>query len=351
MIRDAENPTPPRISVMTPCHNAVATLGGTLSSLVTADYPDLEILVVDDGSSDASLRLAETYASQWPAGHPTGTCVRVLRQDRGGVSSARNRAMSEATGDFLAFVDADDMVLPQYFSVAMNAFAAAGGLPRAGDRSASRLIVVSNAHLLTPSGINPGRVLLRDPLPSASRQPGSILTNNIAGIFAIFPRELLEEVGYFDEDLDYCEDWDLWLRAVRRGWRIVRQDNPTALYRWTGQSASTQRENMYAGEDAVLLKALGDPAMGLTADERINVERRLAAGSPIRLSSEAENAFRQGDLKLGARLLRQAAQLAPSQRRLRVKSIISYLPYGSAWLGRRQRILDERVGFTREMTR
>lgn len=351
MTGDATNLTRPKISVVTPCHNGIATLGATLSSLVTADYPNLEILVVDDGSSDGSLSLAETYASQWAPGNPTGICVKVLRQDRGGVSSARNRAMSEATGDFLAFVDADDMVLPQYFSAAIEAFTAAGGNVGDTGQTGSRLIIVSNAHLLTPSGINPGRVLLRDPLPSASRQPGSILANNIAGIFAVFPRDMIAEVGYFDESLDYCEDWDLWLRAVRLGWRIVRQDHPTALYRWTGQSASTQREKMYAGEDAVLLKALKDPAMGLTKEERDYVSRRLAVGSPIRLSSEAETAFRHGDVKRGARLLRQASQLAPSQRRLRVKSLISYLPYGSAWLSKRQRIVDERVGFTEEMTR
>ena len=91
---DLDNATP-RISVLVPAYNAAATLGGTLSSLLTADYPDLEILVVDDGSADSTGELAEVYARQWPAGNPTGKTVRVIHQENRSAFQTRASARPE----------------------------------------------------------------------------------------------------------------------------------------------------------------------------------------------------------------------------------------------------------------
>ena len=345
---DLDNATP-RISVLVPAYNAAATLGGTLSSLLTADYPDLEILVVDDGSADSTGELAEVYARQWPAGNPTGKTVRVIHQENRGIAGARNAALAVATGAFCALVDADDQVMPDYFTAALQAFRDSGADPRYFDPRYSRRIVVSNAHLLTPSGINRGRVLLREPLPPAEEQASMILTDNIGSILAVFPRELIEQVGPFDDSLSYCEDWDLWIRALRAGWTMVRQDRPTALYRWTGGSASSDREPMYRTQEIVLRKALA--AGGLTREERELLEDRLRRGSPTEMVSEAEIALRRGDHESAGELLRQAARHLPAQRRIRAKAALTRLPGGTALLARRQQTLDRRVGFTEGMQR
>lgn len=348
-VQESQPAARPRITALVPAHDAVSTLGGTLTSLLTADWPDLEVLVVDDGSSDGTLELARTYESLWPEGNATGRFVRVLSQENGGVSRARNTGFAAMTGDFVAFVDADDQVLPDYFTTAMAAFCADGADPACFDPQRSRRIVVNNAWLLTPSGLTPGRVLLREAMPQPKDQPLRILQDNIAGILSLFPAQLVREIGGFDPDLAVCEDWDLWLRAVRAGWVLVRQNRPTALYRWTGGSASSQRELMYAGQDAVLRKA--QAAGGLTAEESAFLEERLREGSPARLVSEAEQAMRAGEVKEAARLMRRAAHFLPTQRRIRVKAWATYVPGGAQLMALRQRQLDAAVGFTEGMQR
>ena len=339
----------PRISVLVPAYNAAATLGATLTSLLVADYPDLEVIVVDDGSQDATAELAAVYARHWPEGNSTGRCVRVIRQENKGIAGARNAAIAVATGAFYALVDADDQVMPDYFITSLRALRRAGADPRYFDPRRSRKIVANNAYLLTPSGINRGRVLLREPLPAPEQQPSRILTDNVGSILSVFPRELIEQVGPFDEQLRYCEDWDLWIRAVRAGWRIVRQNRPTALYRWTGGSASSERSPMYRAQEIVLRKAL--TAGGLTDEERDRLTARLSGASPSAMMAEVEMALRRGEYRPAGRRLREASRQLPTQRRVRLKAWATRIPGGTRLLGRRQRTLDARVGFVESMQR
>lgn len=92
----------PAISVVIPCYNAAAFLGETLRSAVKQTHPPVEVIVVDDGSSDNSAKLAESY----------GSPVRVIRQPNGGAAVARNTGVKAATGDWIAFLDADDLWAP-----------------------------------------------------------------------------------------------------------------------------------------------------------------------------------------------------------------------------------------------
>jgi glycosyltransferase involved in cell wall biosynthesis len=93
----------PAISVVIPCYNGAKYLRETLDSAVAQTLPPLEVIVVDDGSTDDSAAIAESY----------GPPVRVIRQSNQGESVARNRAISEAKGEWVAFLDADDLWLPE----------------------------------------------------------------------------------------------------------------------------------------------------------------------------------------------------------------------------------------------
>lgn len=95
--------TPPTISVVIPCYNGARFLRETLESVRAQTYPVLEVLVVDDGSTDDSAAIAESY----------GGPVRVLRQRNQGESVARNRGLDEAQGAWVAFLDADDLWKPE----------------------------------------------------------------------------------------------------------------------------------------------------------------------------------------------------------------------------------------------
>lgn len=93
----------PAISVVIPCYNAASFLGETLRSVLAQTQPPREVIVVDDGSTDDSARIAESF----------GPPVRVLRQANGGAAVARNTGVTAATGDWIAFLDADDLWHPQ----------------------------------------------------------------------------------------------------------------------------------------------------------------------------------------------------------------------------------------------
>lgn len=93
----------PTVSVVIPCYNAAPFLRETLDSAINQTYPPLEILVIDDGSTDDSAAIAESF----------GPPVRVIRQPNQGESVARNRGIDEAQGDWVAFLDADDVWKPE----------------------------------------------------------------------------------------------------------------------------------------------------------------------------------------------------------------------------------------------
>lgn len=92
----------PTVSVVIPCYNGAKFLRETLDSVLSQTYPVLEVLVIDDGSTDDSAAIAESY----------GSPIRVIRQPNQGESVARNRGIDEAKGDWIAFLDADDLWEP-----------------------------------------------------------------------------------------------------------------------------------------------------------------------------------------------------------------------------------------------
>lgn len=99
----------PLISVIIPVYNAEQFLPACLDSVLHQDYPSFEILVIDDGSTDGSAALIDRYAAREPR-------IVALHQRNAGVSAARNRGLTEARGEYIAFVDADDRVTPSYLS-------------------------------------------------------------------------------------------------------------------------------------------------------------------------------------------------------------------------------------------
>jgi glycosyltransferase involved in cell wall biosynthesis len=95
--------TPPLVSVLVPCYNAERWVGAALESVLTQTWPAVEVILVDDGSTDGSLTVAKRYA-------PRG--VRVEAQDNRGAAAARNTALRLAKGDYIQYLDADDLLAP-----------------------------------------------------------------------------------------------------------------------------------------------------------------------------------------------------------------------------------------------
>lgn len=98
----------PAVSVILPIYNAEATLPRCLESLIHSEMQDIEVICIDDGSTDRSLEILEAYALK-------DLRIKVFSKSNGGVSSARNLGLGQATGEYLAFVDADDYVAPSIY--------------------------------------------------------------------------------------------------------------------------------------------------------------------------------------------------------------------------------------------
>lgn len=104
---------PPRLSLVVPVYNVAAYLPRCLESLALLDPPADEIVVVDDGSTDDCPRILEEWAGRLPQ-------MRVVRQENGGLSAARNTGLALATGTYLAFVDSDDTLVPEAYRRALE---------------------------------------------------------------------------------------------------------------------------------------------------------------------------------------------------------------------------------------
>lgn len=316
----------PRISVVVPAFDSERTLGGTITGALTQTHPDVEVVVVNDESRDGTLRVARGFEP----------LVSVVDQPNAGCAGARNGGLRVATGEFVAFCDADDILLPGALANMLAAWRAAGG---------GRRLLTANAYPLTQEGINPRRSTVMWSYPPPEDQRLALLEGNFASVFAFGPRALFDELGGFDASLRVIEDWDLWLRAAFAGIEIAYLKEPQALYRWTKGSMSSDSARMFAAEDELLARFAREHDGDLTDAEREYLRTRLRDGSPRRLRENADEALRRGDLDEARRLYRQASALLRHDRKLRVRaaSMSAFRPVGHLWRRRVARI-DEATG-------
>jgi glycosyltransferase involved in cell wall biosynthesis len=312
-----------RVSVVVPAYDAKATVGAAISSALWQTFCDLEVVVVDDGSRDATGAIAEAF----------GEPVRIVRQENAGVAAARNLGIAEARGELIAFCDADDVWLPRHLDELVDTYDRHGG------------IVTSNCYWLFPSGIHPSRTRYKGRFPKPERQRLAILQQNFVSTMSLFPKRLADELGGFATDLEVAEDWDFWLRAIYSGARVSLQPKPLALYRWGSESLSAAPARMDEHAEAVLRRAAARD--DLTAEERAYLDRRLAGPGPAQLGRLGDEALRAGHYREAAASYRRAASLAPAEPRLVWKArVLRAAPRLVGPLVRRRQLrIEDAVGF------
>ena len=228
-----------------------------LASLQAQNFGDWEAIVVDDGSSDATAEVAQSFGPQ----------VRVVHSDGGlGCGGARNLGAKAASGRELAFLDADDIWLPDFLAQTLGALDAS----RRAGRPAG--IVGADARILTPSGEAPYtyRDLFGPRRTSVTLD--HLVHHNRLFLSTVVPRRVFDEVGgFWPVPAGAAEDMDLWIRIAERGHPIERLPVVLALYRRTPGAMSSDLAPMASSVCEVLQRAL---ARGRLTPRQRRIARR-----------------------------------------------------------------------------
>ena len=221
----AEHVSTPLVSAIVPVYNGEHFLAQALDSALAQRFSDLEIIVVNDGSSDASGAIAEDYATRHPG------VVRVHHQANQGLCGARNSALALARGRYFALLDADDVWLPHHLQASVAVL----------ERRRSVALVHADIERIDVDG---------NSLGCADRHWNEVGSDVFRVLFlrrehvccptAVFRREVVERVGNFDLRFNRlgCEDRDLWLRIAAIA-DVAYLDDVHARYRLHGANMST----------------------------------------------------------------------------------------------------------------
>ncbi|AFZ20658.1 glycosyltransferase [Allocoleopsis franciscana] len=207
----------PLISVIIPAYNAEKTIQETIDSVLNQTFQDFEIIVINDGSQDKTLEIVNSIKDPR---------LQVFSYPNAKQAASRNRGISHSTGEFLAFLDADDLWKPDKLEAQLKALQ---DNPEAVVAYSWSQCIDENGYFLreasqsTTSGDVYAKLLLCDFLDNGSNP--------------LVRRQALEEVGTFDESLPPAEDWELWIRLAAR-YHFVAVPYPHILYRQSPTSAS-----------------------------------------------------------------------------------------------------------------
>ena len=225
-----------RVSVIIPTYNYSRFILDAIKSALVQDVHDLEIIVVDDGSTDNTSDIIKPYTDS----------VQYIHQENAGLSAARNTGVSASTGEFILFLDADDMLGPDAVASQVAYL----------EQNLAAFVAVCENKLFSEKDNN------GQPKPFGSwalcrENLGVHLCYfNIAPPHAfLFRRQTISETGWFDHQLTACEDYDFWLRAAVKG--FIPHYNPSGLvyYRRHPASMSADLVNQHL-HDAILHKRL-----------------------------------------------------------------------------------------------
>jgi glycosyltransferase involved in cell wall biosynthesis len=229
----------PEVSVVIPAFNAARYLPAALESVLTQNVRDIEILVVDDGSTDDTEALLRRYDAP----------VRYLRQENQGVSVARNLGIQKSRGRFVGFLDADDTWLPGKLERQLEALRATPGVRACY----GAFLMVDDALVVLAESQSPRHGTLLEDLLLHGNVVGSICT-------VLAERTLFDEVGGFDPTFSQCADWDMWIRlATRTDFAYVSE--PLVTYRQHATNMSRNAALFESDSRSVLEKAFAQPEL------------------------------------------------------------------------------------------
>lgn len=225
-MKDKTQPHRPNISVVMPAHDAAEFVGDAIESVLNQSYKNFELIFVNDGSRDETDKIVKSYKDKR---------IRYLKQNNKGVSSARNFAIKHSKGEWLAFLDADDLWLPDTLATFVENF-----------KDTDFMF----GEYLYLGGLNSGKIA-KDLTKIPSDRESLLLeliNHNLIGIGGVCMRRNITN-QYFDESIGFAEDYKLWLTLFMKDIRIKKINKVLYKYRIHPDSAlhkNNQQEHLMA---------------------------------------------------------------------------------------------------------
>ncbi len=274
----------PAVSVIIPTYQRAGLVGNAVRSALSQSYTDLEVVVVDDGSTDDTPGVLSQF----------GEGIRVIRQPNQGLSTARNAGIEASAGRYLAFLDDDDEWMSDRLDVQVPVL----------DADDQVGLVFANMDVYDETGRFLGQWFDYHSPPPLLSVETLFLYNFIPVPTVTLRRSVLDDVGWFDRSLNSCEDYDLWLR-VAAAHSVHKCEERLARYRQSGTGMSRDSQRMLFGLSRVKELAL----------ERNPDVRRLPARILDKYCFQLFDRLEQLLVKQGE--ADKAAEVAQRQSRLR----------------------------------
>jgi len=226
------------ISVIIPVFNGEATIEETIISISNQTFKDIEIIIINDGSTDATLEIIENISD---------TRIKIFSYPNAGLSASRNRGISQAKGEYISFIDADDLWAPDKLESQWQAL----------QKNPQAAIAYSWTDYIDESSkfIKSGRRIKINGDAFSKLLITNFLEN---GSNPLIGKTALEKVGGFDESLFAAEDIDMWLRLAAN-YEFICVEKPQILYRTSTTSMSTNLKRQEAATLEVIKRAFSYP--------------------------------------------------------------------------------------------
>lgn len=224
-----------KVSIITPCHNAAQYIGQTIESVLQQNYTNWEMLISDDGSSDDTIRVVREYAEK-------DSRIKFFQSEEqsGSPAAPRNNSLDHATGKYVAFLDSDDVWLPEKLSEQV-ALAEAKDYP----------IVYSYYEKISQSGARSSRVIMTD----ASYDYAKIVqTDGVPWLTLMVRRDCIGDLRFIRAEK---EDYIFLINLLKKGYTAYNTCRLHALYRVTTSSRSCNKWKMLKSQWVVLRKHVG----------------------------------------------------------------------------------------------
>lgn len=315
-----------RVSVVMPTYNAERYLAQAIDSVLAQTYRDFEFIIVNDGSSDGTLEIAEAYARKDPR-------IRIVSQENQGGAASRNNGMAIAHGEWIAMMDADDVMLPNRLERQL-AF-----LEENPDVAVASAFVYHIDDRNRIIGQNESEMIDRETLKRKLKNDAAFGFSHPA---AILNKKAVQEVGGYRPQFEPCEDSDLWNRVAENGHTVLVQQEFLLKYRIHVNSVCAlkvreQVETRRWMEESLRRRRRGEPEP--TWEEYQEIRRQMSWLARFReyranwgkvLYKTAVNGFVEGRYHVMIPTLLAAFVMTP--RTVRIKVWSKFLKPRMQWL-------------------